>query len=502
MSFTVYDGIEAFAKRALLGYYNACKTAIFNDPKNQVLTPKGRVTKVREIESGMAGNYDKSKGWMRTYGTGQGVKWVEYRAEHDRAKVLFTDAIDEEQSFANGMTPSIDLLNTDFLDNQLPREVDASNIAKWASRVPSANILVDGGMGGNYINANVILETLNDLDSQIFSSGYEGDTVLFMNPTAYKNFITAIQNKWGLASNVLMEKVATVYLDTGVGEDSAIKVNITFEQYGHFLIVRTPADRMYTKIIMLSGDPDDDGQEMGGYIPDYLAPDFANIYMLAVPINAAFANMRYMVDNLLVPAYMDVSKYTKVDLRLLNQKMFGNVEINNAGINQKANGFEYDVRAIYGGDIFSNRRKSCFMVTDNGGATTPDIVVNDNVGKTTDLLGKTVDDLQSNVVVDEEHGIITGTLKYVTGYTGFSENVSEQSGNYLALKIVPSEQPIGNITATVKNENVVDTEDHTIVLRITDTLDDLVVSGTFVSGYGTKTITKRFKLSGLTLALS
>ena len=49
------------------------------------------------------------------------------------------------------------------------------------------------------------------------------------------------------------------------------------------------------------------------------------------------------------------------------------------------------------------------------------------------LFGKTVDSLQENVVVGESE--ITGTLKHVTGYTGFSSNTSEQEGNYLALKV-------------------------------------------------------------------
>ena len=47
------------------------------------------------------------------------------------------------------------------------------------------------------------------------------------------------------------------------------------------------------------------------------------------------------------------------------------------------------------------------------------------------LLGKSVSDLQSNITVG--NGAITGTLKYVTGYTGFSGDPAEQEGNYLAL---------------------------------------------------------------------
>ena len=85
--------------------------------------------------------------------------------------------------------------------------------------------------------------------------------------------------------------------------------------------------------------------------------------MLAIPIEAAFTNTRYMIDNFLVPASMPGLNYTNIDLRKLNERMYGNVEIGFAGINQKANAFEYDVRAIYGGDIFDNRARNCFAVT-------------------------------------------------------------------------------------------------------------------------------------------
>ena len=50
----------------------------------------------------------------------------------------------------------------------------------------------------------------------------------------------------------------------------------------------------------------------------------------------------------------------------------------------------------------------------------------------TDAYGKTGNDLQTNVNVSRT--AVTGTLKYVTGYTGFnSSEPIEQEGNYLAL---------------------------------------------------------------------
>ena len=48
-----------------------------------------------------------------------------------------------------------------------------------------------------------------------------------------------------------------------------------------------------------------------------------------------------------------------------------------------------------------------------------------------DLFGKSVTDLQENVSVGSN--AITGTLKYVTGYTGFSSKPEEQQGNYLVI---------------------------------------------------------------------
>lgn len=56
-----------------------------------------------------------------------------------------------------------------------------------------------------------------------------------------------------------------------------------------------------------------------------------------------------------------------------------------------------------------------------------------DIDPATDLLGKTVGDLQSGVVVDNYNKTISGTLAYVDDYTGFSGDPNEQHGNYLAV---------------------------------------------------------------------
>ena len=60
-------------------------------------------------------------------------------------------------------------------------------------------------------------------------------------------------------------------------------------------------------------------------------------------------------------------------------------------------------------------------------AYTIDADIEDSV----DLLGKKVSDLQKGVFIVD--GKVFGTLKYVTGYTGFSGRADEQEGYYLVL---------------------------------------------------------------------
>ena len=113
-----------------------------------------------------------------------------------------------------------------------------------------------------------------------------------------------------------------------------------------------------------------------------------------------------------------------------------------------------------------------------------------------DLLGKTADDLQTGVEVG--NGAITGTLKYVTGYTGFSGDVEEQSGNYLALKVTAVEGAtitVELINGTVGHPVTLD-EDGMIVIRITDKSTQSVQ---VVATKDSKSEVFNFSLSGLTL---
>lgn len=103
-----------------------------------------------------------------------------------------------------------------------------------------------------------------------------------------------------------------------------------------------------------------------------------------------------------------------------------------------------------------------------------------------------MNDLQQNVTVGKTG--ITGTLKYVDDYVGFSGDPELQEGNYLALHCEVPGAEDATITVTVTNPSVLD-EDGDIVLRIADKDSQTV---TVVADVDGKTITKRFALTGLT----
>ena len=93
------------------------------------------------------------------------------------------------------------------------------------------------------------------------------------------------------------------------------------------------------------------------------------------------------------------------------------------------------------------------------------LTVDTTIASDEDLLGKVVSDLQEDIVIGTN--TISGTLKYVTGYTGFSGEEELQSGNYLVIHAsVPNVSDV-TITATLSYPVTLD-PDGLHVLRIKD----------------------------------
>lgn len=121
---------------------------------------------------------------------------------------------------------------------------------------------------------------------------------------------------------------------------------------------------------------------------------------------------------------------------------------------------------------------------------------------TDDVYGKTVSELQNGIQISE-FNVISGTLNYVTGYTGFnSTKVEEQSGNYLALDFDALPWPDTysvELVGGTKGPITLSEDDKFVVFRIAnkDTQSIKVIA----TKDGVKT-EETFTLSGLTLTPS
>lgn len=124
-----------------------------------------------------------------------------------------------------------------------------------------------------------------------------------------------------------------------------------------------------------------------------------------------------------------------------------------------------------------------------------DVVVS-AVAEGVDLFGKDAGDLQEDIAIS--NGAITGTLKHVTDYTGFSSKVEEQSGNYIGLKVEAEADSITvELVGGTLGHPVTLDEDGMIVLKIADTSTQSI---TVVATKGTVSETLSFSIAGLTLA--
>ena len=122
--------------------------------------------------------------------------------------------------------------------------------------------------------------------------------------------------------------------------------------------------------------------------------------------------------------------------------------------------------------------------------------VDADISASEDLFGKTVSDLQENVSIG--NGAITGTLKYVTGYTGFSSDTEMQSGNYLVIHAVDAnaDSVTVEVVGGTSGPRTLDS-DGIIVLRIANKDTQTVRVISYKDGVSKDT--KTYSLTGLTL---
>jgi len=124
-----------------------------------------------------------------------------------------------------------------------------------------------------------------------------------------------------------------------------------------------------------------------------------------------------------------------------------------------------------------------------------DLTVDADIPDGVDLLGKDLDELQSNVKVGRRS--VSGTLHYVTGYTGFSSKTEEQSGHYVAIHADSDDATTITAKMYPSGMEVELDSDRTIIIRVTNINNQRV---TFTaSKEGSAPVSKTFSFTGLNL---
>lgn len=89
-------------------------------------------------------------------------------------------------------------------------------------------------------------------------------------------------------------------------------------------------------------------------------------------------------------------------------------------------------------------------------------------------------------------------MKYVTGYTEFSSDVSEQEGNYLALKVdADSEEAVVTVELVGGTKGPVTLDDDMNIVLLIKNKDTQSIKVTVDDGEDSST--KTYRLTGLTL---
>lgn len=358
-NFVTYEGIVAYAKQLLISFAQNSKVAIFNDPTNQILTIKGKETAIREVSTAGAGDYTGAWG----DGAGQAeVDYKNYYAPYDRGFSASVDTLKEAASFMEGAKPSLVGVAQEFNKAQLAPEIDSVILARFANQAGIKKVVTDSGYA---VDKDNILATLTNIQADISNAGYDGDIVVYLDATTNAALTQALVGSNIIANEeVITRQMTKDEVAEGFG---ALEITLKVRRIDNLLIVSVPEARMANKYIMLNGI--DAGQENGGVLPYKNLSTFAQNRIIAIPIEAAYANIRHIVSNLFVPAGISAEEYSE-DIALANEKLFGVLALENVGVNPFGDGFKFNERCVYGGDIFEKYRDAAVVVTSAAGAVT------------------------------------------------------------------------------------------------------------------------------------
>lgn len=382
----VLDVVATYKQGAILAPYVNSKYAVLADPGKFEYSLFGQTTYVREITGGNAGNYTTS-GYRPVGKSGTSVR-TPFVAPYDRSMTDSVDALAEFNALLQGEVPNIVLI-TQLTWARFGAEMDALITANLYTVAKTEN---DTNGGSTKAVPNLLevkeedLKTptltsglygqLTDVKNAMFDEGYSGRIFVFGSTDYMAALTKAITNAgYGLANQSLLNLANSS--DIRLPEDVRDKLSMNPEIgiYDDMYLIKVPKSRMYSHVTLLDGVSS--GQEDGGYIPTAspVGDTLKEVAFTAVPYEGVAVSVRHLVANMLLPQVLTDARGFNVakletDINLVdqavqesNKALVGRFEIQNIGVNQKANAFEMSSRIVWGLAVFQTYKKYIRVAT-------------------------------------------------------------------------------------------------------------------------------------------
>lgn len=198
-----------------------------------------------------AGNYSVTKGWVQSKSS---LEWMPYTLRYDRGASFLVDSLETSQS---GGLASIGLVGGEFIRQQMVPEIDATRIATTAGIAADAGFKTES----ETLQKGTILSKITDaLDGIYDRTGIDTGVTIYLN-----NKLKGV-----LEGSTEYQRVKSI--------DS---VGRNLDQYVESIngnpVVFVPSHRMFSKILLHSGENDDGGFDNAGSEINFLlaAPDTA-----------------------------------------------------------------------------------------------------------------------------------------------------------------------------------------------------------------------------------
>jgi hypothetical protein len=318
---------------------------------------------LRSVKGGKAATYDEADGW-KAAGTSGTVEQTLFSAVHDRYFPMSVGWKTEANSIYNGWGLSgAAIMKQNW--NEFGAEVDSLAISSLYAKAIADNKILNTATGFKTV-AGETIKTLNNIKQRMFKNGVAMNkkVAVFIRDDVYTTFQNDIVANYGLASGVMLKPttIPASALPKELNVDNAFSVEIAVTEFNGMYLINMPSDRMYSLYNELDGKSA--GQEAGGITPDTTSAGTCQIDILAVALEAASIAVRHIVNTVSVPlvALGKNTDFTGVGESL--SKLLGGVtSIENIGVNQHGDRFEYNTRIIYGTAVMPYHEKQIIAVT-------------------------------------------------------------------------------------------------------------------------------------------